>query len=104
QRRRTGQSRRLAALPANFHLYRLPLTLAPLLEPCRQALREPLRRQSKARLDLPVRNRQRIVEVRRIREVAHTELIQPLQRASAPLPANQHVNAKFLRVHAEILA
>jgi thioredoxin 1 len=86
-------------MQTNFDVYGLAFALTALREPSGQALGKPLRRQLKTRLDHSGGNRQRVVELHGIREIAHTELIQPLERAGAAFAADHDVYQKFLRVH-----
>jgi len=53
---------------------------------------------------LAVSQGKRVVEVRGICEIAHAELIEPLERASAALAANDDIHFEFLRVHGAIIA
>jgi len=82
-----------------LHHHRLAFTFATLREPCGQAFCEELRRQTKTGFDFAVGDGQRIVKLRSVGEVAHAELVQPFERAGAPLAANHYLHRKFLRVH-----
>lgn len=86
------------------HRHRLPFTFSALRQPCAEAFREPLGRHAKTGLDSSLGDRQRVVKFRGVGKVAHAELIEPLQRAGAPLPANYDVHFEFLRVHAAIIS
>ena len=87
----------------HFHLHGLPFAFAALREPGAEALGEALGRQPEACLHLPFADRQRVVKLRGVGEISHAKLIEPLQRAEAPLPAYHNVHFKFLRVHGIIL-
>ena len=50
-------------------------------------------------LDLSIGHRQSVIEIRGIREIPHTELIQPFERARLRFPLNHHIHIEFLRVH-----
>jgi hypothetical protein len=88
--------------PGNLDFHRFAFTLASLCEPSSQPFRKPLGRQSKAGLHESVRYRQRVIKVRRIREIAHTELVQPVQWATSSRSSDQHIHLKFLRIHERI--
>ena len=87
----------------DLHDYRFTLSFTALSEPCAQTLRKSLWRQAEAGLDPPVSHGQRVVEVRGICEIAHAELIEPIERAGAALAANHDIHFEFLRVHAAII-
>ena len=84
---------------SRFDQHRLAFAFAALREQCRKTFGETLRCQAVARFDLSVGDRQSVVKVCRVGEIAHAELVQPLERAGAPLAADHHINAKLLRVH-----
>jgi hypothetical protein len=86
-----------------LHYDRLTLAFASLREPCPQTFGKALRRQAEAGFDLAIRQWKSVVEIRGIREIAHAELIEPIQRAGAALAANDYIHFKFLRVHASII-
>lgn len=70
-----------------------------LRQPGRQSFREAFRRETKACLDPSISHRQRVVEIRGIREVAHAKLIQPFERAGLGFALNDDVDLESLRVH-----
>jgi hypothetical protein len=82
-----------------FDHYRLALAFATLCQPSGQPFGKAVRRNPKARFHFPVADRQRVVKLRGVREVTHTELIEPFQRARAALSANHDIHQKPLRVH-----
>jgi hypothetical protein len=86
------------------HLHRLPFTFSALRQPCAETFREPFRRNAKTGLHSSFGDWQRVVKLHRIGKIPHAELIEPLQRASAPFPANHHIHFEFLGVHAAIIA
>ena len=81
----------------------LPLAFAPLPEPHAQPLGKALWRQAETGLDLPIRHGQRVVKIRGIREIAHAELIEPIERAGAALAANDDIYFEFLCIHSAII-
>src|SRR5579859_2583204 len=87
----------------HFYLHGLPFSLATLREPGSQALGKTLRRHAKTRLHEAVADRQSVVKLHGIGEVAHAELIQPFQRTSLPCTADYQIYLELLRVHASIL-
>src|SRR5580700_3046642 len=81
----------------------LPLAFAPLREPPAQPLGKALWRQAEAGFDLPIGYGQGVVKIRGIREIAHAELIEPIERAGAAPAANEDIYFEFLRVHPTII-
>jgi hypothetical protein len=67
------------------------LTFAPLREPRCQPFGKALRSQAKAGFDSAVCHRQGIVEIGGIREIAHAELIEPIEWAGAAFTANNDI-------------
>src|SRR5260370_20219245 len=88
----------------NFHLHRLPFTFAPLRKPPANALRKSRGRYAKTRFYLPFADRQGVIKLRGVGERAHANLIQPLQRTSFPLAADQQLHFEFLCVHSLIIS
>jgi hypothetical protein len=86
-----------------LHYDRLTLAFAALREPCPQTFGKALRRQAEAGFDLAIRQWKCVVEIRGIREIAHAELIEPIQRAGAALAANDYIHFEFLCVHSAII-
>src|SRR4029077_6355482 len=84
---------------ARFDHHRLAFAFAALCQPSGHPFGNTLRGKPEARLPFSGANRQRVVKVRGVGEVAHAELVQPLQWTGAPLPAKHHVDQKLLRVH-----
>ena len=88
----------------DFHLDGLAFAFAALGEPCSEALRETFRCETETGLDAPVRDRERVVEIGRVGEIALAELVEPVERARFFLASNEDVDRELLRVHASILA
>jgi len=84
----------------DFYDYRLTFAFATLREPCAQAFRKPFRSQTKASFNLAIGNGQSVIEFGGIGEIAHAELVEPLERARLGLTANHNIHVKFLCVHA----
>jgi hypothetical protein len=78
--------------------YRLAFAFSALRQPSTETFGEALRCDTKASLDASVGNGQSVVKFRRIGETSHTELIEPLQRARAPLSGDDYVNLEPLGV------
>ena len=87
-----------------FDLDRLTFTLTALGQPCGKTVRKSLRGKTKAGLDNSVSDGKGIVKIGGIGEIAHAELIEPLERASAALPANDHLDSESLRIHGPSIA
>ena len=87
-----------------FDQHRLPFPFAALREPGGQAFGKLLGSKTEADFELSIGDGQSVVKIGRIGEVAHAELVQPFQRARAPLATNYYVNQKLLRVHGISLA
>jgi len=83
----------------SLHNHRLASSFAALRQPTGQAFCKALWREAKTGFDFAVGDGQRIVKLRSVGEVAHAELVQPFERAGAPLAANHYLHRKFLRVH-----
>lgn len=88
----------------HFDADRLPFPLASLRQPGGQALSKAFGRKVKSGLQAAVGNGKCVIELRGVREVAHAELVKPLERAGFALATNQYIHLKFLRVHEEIIA
>lgn len=80
------------------------MPFAALGEPSGQAFGKLLRSKAEAGFELSIGDGQSVIKISRIGEVAHAELVQPIQRARAPLATNYYVNQKLLRVHGISLA
>src|SRR5207245_9722129 len=76
--------------PCNLYPHGLAFAFAALREPRSKAFSEALGSQAEAGFDLSVSDRERVVEVGRVRKVAHAELIEPFKGAGARFPANHH--------------
>src|SRR5712692_7018684 len=65
----------------HLHDYGPAFAFAALREPRGQAFGKALGRKSKTRFDLAFADRKRVVKVRGVGEIAHAELIEPIERA-----------------------
>ena len=77
----------------------LDMALAALREPGREGRGKALRCSAEADFHATLGGGEGVIELGGIGEVAHAELIQPLERAGSPLPCNDDVHGQFLRVH-----
>ncbi len=77
----------------------LAFAFAALCEPGGQALGEAFGSEVETGFDLAISDRKRVVEVGGVGEVAHAELIEPIERAGAGFAADDNVDGEFLRVH-----
>jgi hypothetical protein len=90
---------RTLLLETRFHQHRLALAFAALRQPGRQTLGKTLRREAKAHFNFAIRDGQRVVKFRCIREVAHAELVEPFKWTRPALSANHDIDEKLLRIH-----
>jgi hypothetical protein len=90
-------------LPRDLNHNRAAFAFAALREPRAEAFRKTLGREAKAGFDLAVAHWKGIVKIGGVGEVAHAELIEPIERAGAALAANQDVHFEFLGVHEPII-
>jgi len=82
-----------------FDLDGLAFAFPTLGEPGGQAFGKTLGGEAKAGFEASISDGQGVVKVGGVGEIAHGELIQPLERARPALAADQHIHLKFLRVH-----
>ena len=82
-----------------MHLEGLAFAFAALRKPCAESFGEALRSEAEAGFDFAVRDRECVVEVGGVGEVAHAELIEPVERAGARFSADNHIDVEFLCVH-----
>lgn len=82
-----------------MYCHGLAFALATLRQPGGKAFGEPFGGEAEAGFDPAIRDRKRVVKVSRVGEIAHAELIEPIERAGAAFAANHHVDIEFLRVH-----
>ena len=76
----------------HFHLDGLAFAFATLGEPRAEAFSKAFRSEAETGFDLAVSNGKSIVKVGGVGEVAHAELIEPIERAGAALPANNDIH------------
>ena len=77
----------------------LAFAFAALREPGAEAFGEAFWREAEADFDFSIGEGKGVVEVGGVGEVAHAELIEPIERAGASFAADNHVYIKFLCVH-----
>jgi hypothetical protein len=80
------------------------LAFAALGEPSGETFRETGRSEAEAGFDAAIGDGERVVKVGGVGEVAHAELVEPIERAGFSVALNHDVHGKLLRVHASILA
>lgn len=88
----------------DFDDHRLAFAFAALGEPGGEAFGEAFRREAKACFEAAVGDRERVVEIGGVREIAHTKLVEPFEWAGLFFAANDDFDRELLRVHASILA
>ena len=84
---------------SDLHCHGLAFAFAALGEPSGEALGEAFGSEVETGFDLAISDRKRVVKVGGVGEVAHAELIEPIERAGAAFAANYHVDMEFLCVH-----
>ena len=84
----------------DLHHHGLSSAFPVLRQPCSESFRKAFRREPKAGFDLPIGDGEGVVKIHGIGEVAHAELVQPLERAGLRFALNHHMHIEFLRVHA----
>src|SRR5690348_12105523 len=84
---------------SDLHCYGLAFALAALREPGGEALGKTFRSEPETGFNLTISDGECVVKIGGVGEVAHAELIEPVERAGASLSANHHVDMEFLCVH-----
>ena len=82
-----------------MHEDRLAFAFAALREPRPQAFGEALRSEAVAGFDFAGSDGERVIKIGGVGEIAHAELIEPIEGTGASLTANHHVDFEFLCVH-----
>jgi hypothetical protein len=83
----------------DLHKDGLAFAFASLIEPCAEPFGEVFWGEAEAGFELAVGDGKSIVKVGGVGEVAHAELIKPIERAGAGFAADDDVHVEFLRVH-----
>jgi hypothetical protein len=84
--------------------YRLAFAFATLGKPSRETFGKTFRSEAVAGFYAAIGDRKRVVKIGGIGEIAHAELVQPIEGTGFSLAANENVDGELLRVHASILA
>ena len=84
----------------DLHDHRLAFAFAALGEPGGEACGKFFGSEAEAGFDAAVGDGQGVVEFGGVGEIAHAELIEPLERARLFLAANHDIHVEFLSVHA----
>jgi hypothetical protein len=87
----------------NFDADGLAFTFATLGEPAGEAFGKSVRRKPETGFEAAIGDRESVVEVGRVGEVAHAKLVEPFERAGFALASDQHIDAEFLGVHREMI-
>ena len=82
----------------------LAFALAALGEPGGEAFGETFGGEAVAGLDPAVSDGESVVEIGEVSEIAHAELVEPIERAGLFLAEDDDVDGELLGVHASILA
>lgn len=88
----------------DFDEDRLAFAFAALGEPGGEAFGETPGSETVAGFDAAVGDGESVVEIGRVGEIAHAELVEPIERAGLFVTENDDVDGELLRVHASILA
>ena len=82
----------------------LAFAFAALGEPGGEAFGEAFGREAVAGFDAAVSDGESVVEIGGVGEIAHAELVEPIEGAGLFVAENDDVDGELLRVHASILA
>ena len=82
----------------------LAFAFAALCEPSCEAFGKTSGGKAEAGLDAAIGDRERIVEIGGVGEIAHAELVEPVERTRLFLAEDDDIDRELLRVHASILA
>ena len=85
-------------------MHRLAFAFSSLREPGAEPFGKAFRSQAKAGFHFAFADREGVVKLGGVGEISHAKLVEPFEGAGATLPANEHVDFEFLRVHAAIIA
>ena len=88
----------------HFDMHGLTFALAALGKPVSEALGKTFGSETITGLDAAIGNRESVVEIGRVGEIAHAELVEPIERAGFSFAADEDVDRELLGVHASILA
>jgi hypothetical protein len=88
----------------DFDEHGLAFAFAALGEPSGEAFGETFGSEAIASFDAAVGDGERVVEIGGVGEIAHAELVEPIERAGVFLAEDDDVDGELLRVHASILA
>ena len=77
----------------------LAFAFAALREPGGEAFGETFGSEAEAGFDFSVGDGERVVEVGGVGEIAHTKLVEPIERAGAGSAADNYIYVEFLCVH-----
>ncbi len=87
-----------------MYRYGMAFALATLRQPGGKAFGEAFGSEAETGFDLAIGDGKGVVKVSRVCEIAHAELIEPIERAGARFSANDYIDVEFLGVHAEFIA
>jgi hypothetical protein len=86
---------------SDLYRHKLAFAFAALSEPGTQTFRKAFRSQAEAGFDLSISDGKGVVKVGGVGEVAHAELVEPIERARTGFASNYHVDREFLCVHGQ---
>jgi hypothetical protein len=82
----------------------LAFAFAALGKPGGEAFGEAFRSEAVTGFDAAIGDGESVVEFSGVCEIAHAELVEPIERAGLSFAANEEFDRELLRVHASILA
>ena len=82
----------------------MTFAFAALTEPCGEAFSEASGSEAEAGFNAAVGDGERVVEIGGVGEIAHAELVEPVERTGLFLAVDDDIDRELLRVHASILA
>jgi len=88
----------------HFDVHRLTFAFAAFGQPVCEALGKTFGRETVAGFNAAVGERESIVKIGRVGEIAHAELVEPIERAGLSFAADEDVDRELLGVHTSILA
>jgi hypothetical protein len=82
-----------------LHAHRLPSALATLSEPGTHSFRQTVGLYARTRFEEAFGDREGVVKFGGAGKIAHTEIVKPIERAGAPLGANNDFDAQPVSKH-----
>jgi hypothetical protein len=87
----------------DFHANGLAFAFATLGEPGGEALSETFGSEAETGFEAPVCDREGVVKIGGVGEIAHAKLVEPLEGTGLALAADENIDVKLLGVHKEMI-